>query len=105
MRQHLLAAAALLALTTAPAPAETPLEACAMIGELAEAIMDGRQSGMAMSTMMGIVPAKEDPARDLIAALIAEAYDSPRFGTPQNQRRAVQDFRNNVEAQCFKAVK
>jgi hypothetical protein len=99
----LFAALALAPPAFAQAPVETP-QACAVVGDLAEAIMDRRQEGLAMSRVMTVVPADEGPARTLVLAMVQDAYDTPRFSTPANQRRAAQDFRNAMEAECFRAI-
>lgn len=94
----------------APAPAAfaqdapaTP-QACAVIGDLAQVIMERRQEGIAMSRLMTIAPAEEGPARTLMLLMVRGAYDVPRFSAPANQRRAAQDFRNTMEAECFRAI-
>jgi hypothetical protein len=71
---------------------------CTVIGDLAEAIMTNRQLGIPMSRMMEI-----NGADDLARLMVMEAYKEPRYSSDEYQRRAVQDFRNEIEVACYQA--
>jgi hypothetical protein len=90
------AALALVAATTA-APSEASQDRCEVIGQMAENIMQNRQRGISMSRMMGVAGDVE-----IARLLVIEAYDVPRMSMPENQQREVEDFRNMVEAMCYK---
>lgn len=87
----------------APAAAQQSLQdRCTSFGELAAEIMRGRQTGTVMSDAMA--PAQTDSAIDNITrALIVQAYEAPRFQSPDNQESAVTDFRNKTELACYTA--
>lgn len=86
-----------LALTAAAtAQAETICEA---YSGLAETIMDSRQSGTSMAAMIAIV------SDDAYAThMVRTAYEQPRWHTGENQQRAIEDFRDEVYLECYKAV-
>ena len=83
-------AASLLLLSPAQG-AQTDL--CAEISAVAEHIMDGRQSGVPIRDLMAEVP-------DAFRELVIEAYERPRFTTPQRRQSAVTDFGNKVYLIC-----
>ena len=80
----------------------TAIALCALVGQLAESVMLNRQAGLPMSTQLTTIVTPESPA--LIQNIIVLAYEQPRFHTPANQRRAVEDFRNDTEAACLRAT-
>ena len=89
-----------------PAAAQTAdsLLICPATGELAQTIMTNRQNGVSMSTHVANILPKDETARALIMGIITAAYDVPRFSAPDNQRRAIEDFRNEMEVVCFRAM-
>lgn len=86
-----------LALTSAAtAQAET---ICETYSGLAESIMHSRQSGMSMAEVISIV------SEDAYAThMVRTAYDQPRWHTGESQQRAIEDFRDAVYLECYKAV-
>lgn len=74
-------------------------ELCKANSETARMLMEARQSGALMSKAMATVGSGDEQHRKMIIA----AWDSPRYSTPENQQRAVQDFENDVYLQCIKA--
>lgn len=86
-----------LALTAATAvQAET---ICESYSGLAETIMDGRQTGTPMAVMIAIV------SDDAYAThMVRTAYEQPRWHTGESQQRAIEDFRDAVYLECYKAV-
>lgn len=92
--KKLIIALAFMATTTAQA--ET---ICESYSGLAETIMDGRQTGTPMAAMIAIV------SDDAYAThMVRTAYDQPRWHTGENQQRAIEDFRDAVYLECYKAV-
>ena len=92
--KKLLIALALTAATTAQA--ET---ICETYSGLAETIMDSRQSGTSMATVIAIV--REDA---YATNMVRIAYEQPRWHTDESQQRAIEDFRDAVYLECYKAV-
>lgn len=92
----------LLLLLPFPAAAQTT---CATLGKTAETVMSARQSGMAMSAMMGYVDktAPDEDSEALMRAMIIDAYNTPRYASPINRTNAAVDFRNAVELMCYEA--
>lgn len=103
--------AALLAaiLLSAPAQAQevTADMLCPLMGDLAESVMENRQVGVALSRQMGILAGFSDQPvelQDVIRDMILGAYGVPRYTTDAYQRRAVQDYRSDNEAACYRGM-
>lgn len=94
--------AALLTTPTAPAPAQDAQQFCVSLGEIATRVMVMRQSEYLMSELMATVP--EGAAADLFRDIIMSAYEQPSYSTPEHQQKAVQEFRNAWELQCYNAI-
>jgi hypothetical protein len=78
--------------------------ACPVIGALAESVMLNRQAGISMSVQMEAAATVGEPGdqmREMLSAIIMDAYAQPRWNTPGSQQRAVEDFRNDVESICY----
>ena len=75
---------------------------CTVQGGLAETIMTARQEGVAMSKLIGILP--QSVVGNVTAKMVQTAYDEPRWNTERNQQRAIADFRNLIEATCFRVM-
>lgn len=84
----------------APTLAQTAAETCPVIGELAESIMEARQSGVSVSDMMAVADGNE-----FFEGLVLTAFESPRYTTEEYRLREAQDFRNAVEAMCYSAFR
>jgi hypothetical protein len=97
-----------LSLTATPVAAltEDATKVCTGLGELAEVVMMNRQAGIALSLALTVAPPEggdtAPEVRALIVGIISGAYDTPRFSARENQRNAAQDYRNEIEAMCFK---
>lgn len=88
------------ALTATVASAQE--DPCGTMGEMAEKIMAIRQMGGNMSDLIGPLSAQpESAARDIALAMVKDAYNQPRFDTPEFQQSIIRDFRNGVEALCY----
>lgn len=78
---------------------------CAKYGEMASVILETRYSGASMSQIMGIMEesfngqAERAAARDLVIA----AYEVPAFVSAKAQARAVRQFRDEAELECYKS--
>jgi hypothetical protein len=99
----LLTTLAVLAALAMPATAQVDDSMCPDMGAMAVEIMAARQAGMAISTMIELLP--DDPASaELIRAVVMAAYAVPRFSTDEAQARAAADFRNDVELACYRGM-
>ena len=87
-----------IALLSANASAFThqQIERCTVMGNLGATIMQARQEGMAMSEMLRRVSG--DP---LVTAMAQAAYAEPQFQSYEFQKKAITDFRNQMEKLCF----
>ncbi len=85
-----------------PAPIMTPAmrEMCVGIGEFAATLMQNRQTGVPMSSIMARLPG-DDPSTNAVRAIVISAYEVPRWGSPEFQANAIADFRNAIELQCY----
>ena len=71
---------------------------------LAKTIMDGRQKGVEMSQMMNIATAGPvDAANTATRYMVIEAYNRPRFSTPEIIQRSIVDFQNDMYLACITA--
>jgi len=70
---------------------------CEAWGKVAAKIMESRQAGMPMSTLMEI--SKEDKTQQ---ALIVKAYEHPHLQTKEYIQKSIGDFRDEVYLDCFK---
>ncbi|TPJ46849.1 hypothetical protein [Mesorhizobium sp. B2-7-1] len=87
-----------------PALAMTTDEACANVARAAEAVMQARQNGMAMQTVLEKLNDAQFTAagKDGFRAVIMMAYDQPHFNTDENKQNAINDFRDQVQLFCMK---
>jgi hypothetical protein len=87
-----------------PALAMSTDEACANVGRAAEAVMQARQNGMALQTVLEKMNDAGFGAKgkDGFRAMIMMAYDQPRFNTEENKQQAINDFRDQVQLFCMK---
>ena len=75
---------------------------CAAVGELAAAIMDGRQNGIVMSAAMAAYPTDKQ-GRELYVEMVKEAYGEPQWASDDRKSQAAIDFRNEAEFACYTA--
>lgn len=122
LRTHLTNAiglAAIVGLTAAvyvmPAKAET--FDCASLGDMAESIMTHRQNNVALSVVMNAAedtgeqlmaegtPAEQvDAIVNLYKSLSLAAYQMGHYSSPEFRERAIRNFRNQVETECYTAI-
>jgi hypothetical protein len=93
----------ILIVSAMPLQAENWREFCGSMGELAATIMENRQSGVSMATMMEAVPGEGNSTSELSETLIISAFETPRYSTDQMQKRAVEEFRDEAYLSCVKA--
>lgn len=81
-----------------------PVAACEGFGRLAEELMVARQMGVPMSRVMEVAEAAwGDEDVNLLRQMVVLAYEVPRYATDEYQRRAIEDYRNEVELACYQA--
>lgn len=89
--------AAILLVTLSPASAKnTPEKICPALGELAERIMELRQSGVVLSELMTLLDQE-------FRGIAVMAYGNPQYSTEKMRATAARDFRNSVEHACYTA--
>lgn len=97
-----------LVLVAAPAQAKVEesvsdtIELCTSMASLGETIMSSRQVGMPMDRLMGHSYNDDGTPNGISLALIELAYGQPRYSSEEYQRKAAQDFRNDVFQTCYK---
>jgi len=92
---------ATLALMMAPStPAQAEQASCEQIAELAESIMDARQSGLSVVDAMGA-----SGGSAMIERMIIEAYESHRYKAEIWQTGEIADFRDKWFLYCYKSMK
>ncbi|NLS13019.1 hypothetical protein HGP28_08975 [Vibrio sp. SM6] len=92
------------ALSSASNAAEvTQADVCRELGDLSVKIMTARQNGIPLSTMLEAL--NDDTAvANHMKQVIIEAYKQPRYSTDEMRARTIEDFRNDVELECFQAA-
>lgn len=104
MRKLLLA----LTLFTAPAVAQTEKqtlndEYCMIAGLIAKEIMTMRQMGTPMQALLE--QKSDNPViANMTRRIVMKAYDLPRFESKTHQEKAINDYTNNVQLGCMKAL-
>ena len=78
---------------------ELTMDRCAKISEVAERIMDCRQSNVPMTDVVNIFPAGSPWIKNVI-----KAYEKPRMSVEKNQQNMIRDFQNQLYLECAKAV-
>jgi hypothetical protein len=91
---------ALLGILGTPIAAQSnqDIEACAAYGGVAAGIMTHRQNGTPISTVLSVVSDDDSDTKQMIM----EAFDSTRFHSEARKKRAVDDFRNDIEFRCLR---
>lgn len=75
-------------------------ERCKAVSTLAATVMEARQSGVSLSDVMDGVE-----SGGLSEQMAMEAYDRPRFSTPEMQEETINEFGNNWYLRCAKALR
>lgn len=87
-----------------------PVDVCSHEGNVSELIMTGRQDEIAMSTWLQ--PGAFGPEggevtawmHDRARSIVIKAYERPSYTTEKHQKRAIKEFRNEVELDCFRMM-
>ena len=102
-----------LALAASPAQAETAqaepkvetwTDICPDMGETAETVMNSRQEGSTLSSLITILddlPMHPD-LKEYFRVMTFAAFEETRWRTAENKRRAVEEFRERWELSCYK---
>lgn len=85
-------------------PAMAQDELCAVIGSIAESIMVERQADTPLSSMMATLRVQPGIYTRMMRAMIMDAYGEPGAATERSQVRAVAEFRNKWELECYKTL-
>lgn len=96
MKALMIAAALIVSL-----PAHAELTQCEMQSKLAHKIMEARQLGVDLADMMRVSDNASANMRAITRPLTLAAYSKSRYNTPENQRKAAQDFANDVMFACL----
>lgn len=81
---------------------KTQEEICANVATYAETLMDARHKGVPMQKLIEIA-AENVAGAKISRTMIIDAYESPRFTTPEIVRQSVEDFRDRWYLRCIKA--
>lgn len=78
---------------------------CPQMSEMAEKVMEARQSGVPMAKMMEISESNGlgEPEINFMQGAIAMAYEETAWRTEEAQRRAVTEFGNGIMLACVKS--
>ncbi|RRD21590.1 hypothetical protein ECB98_23625 [Brucellaceae bacterium VT-16-1752] len=76
-------------------------EMCKRWGDLAVKIMDLRQSETPMNEVMKVADVKDGAS--VTRQIITWAYEQPSYSTKSIRERAIAEFRNRIELQCYKS--
>ena len=98
MKKLIIALSVVLSMS-AMAQEEDKFATCASYSKLAGTIMNNRQQGVEMATMLEV--SKPSAAYDIAEILIKAAYLKPRFSLPDYQQNAIIDFKNDVMSECM----
>jgi hypothetical protein len=78
-------------------------EVCESLRKVAEQIMKNRQIGVPINEMIEVADNNHPKVKEILKALIIDAYGSPKFNTPKVINEAVNEFGNKVYVDCVKA--
>lgn len=93
--------------STADAYTEGQIELCEGAATLAEHVMEHRQYGTTMGEALKIYGSLEDDNRfkELALLFVEMAYDRTRWHTESRKQRAMEDFRDYIETDCFERMR
>ena len=80
----------------------TDEDICLQLIQIAEKIMDGRQSGVSMGTMMEA--AEKGSFTEEVKGLVLEAYKTPLYTVEKNREREVTEFGNKMGVACYERL-
>lgn len=95
-------AMALMLMPTVAIAEPSPRDVCPAFSELAGEIMEARQVGVPMTTMMGVAAQRGGTTMgDLEEGMIIDAFSEPRYNTEEFQQKAIGDFADRVYLTCI----
>lgn len=74
-------------------------DTCKNIAEVAETIMDARQSGVSVVDMMEIAG-----DNDLMKKMVIYAYKQPKYNGAEFRRKEIASFKNEFYIACYEAL-
>jgi hypothetical protein len=85
--------------------ADAQAELCKAAENLAGTIMKGRQLGTPMIKMIEAIESRNTPeeSKELARKLVIYAFERPQFSLREYQVREIDQFRNQVFLECYKA--
>ena len=83
-------------------PPDETLSYCKTLSEMAGSIMKNRQDEMHMAEMMKVATGGEPDLDELGAVIIKDAYSTSAFSTEDNQKNAVNEFKEKWFSLCVK---
>jgi uncharacterized protein YlaN (UPF0358 family) len=91
-------------LPKSPTRAEVLDPQCYALGQLAEVIMLDRQQGKSPTEVLERYVLPQDTERqDLVRDIVFRAFELPAFANHGSQQTSVQEFRNEIELECYLA--
>jgi hypothetical protein len=75
---------------------------CVKWAKLAETIMEKRQAGVPMTTMMQVL--KESEIKNEALFLVKKAYGTPFYGTKRYKLEAINEFSNKALIGCLNSM-
>jgi len=88
-------------LSASSVQAKNWLDLCNALGNAAEEVMKGRQTGVPMQSMIGALD-MNSPLSKVFLTMITTAYEQPRFSTTKYQQAAIKDFKDSIFLACVK---
>lgn len=81
-------------------------EFCVTYASKGKSIMLKRQEGVPMIRQVALADGNTNPlVRGALRAMITEAYKSPRFESPEYQRKSAQDYEDQLYRACLEKKK
>lgn len=77
-------------------PVQAEQASCQQIGEIAQIVMQKRQEGASMSTLINATGGNE-----LVRVMVMEAFKRPDFSSDEYKKREQIKFRNAFESLCY----
>jgi hypothetical protein len=79
-------------------------ETCLSTSLMAKVIMENRQSGVPMSSMMEVLSREEyAPLKKVSTMFLIRAYEAPRWNSENLQKQEIIDFQNQIYLECIKS--
>lgn len=87
-------------------PAKANDDMCLALEVAAAAILEAKNTGMPMSSVMGIAEKSSENrvVRRLMRALVIDAYNLPAMASKEAQRRQATQFMNEIASTCYRTL-